>query len=140
MPDQPAFRNNRAPSPRPCDERLAIGEERRTRETDSRDCDEMLVGDRAVASLARSQRGVVTTAQLADAGIGKNAVAHRVANGRLTRVLRGVYRVGPIQAPFAPEMAALLATGGVLSHHSAATIWGLRPPQEGPVHITVAKG
>jgi very-short-patch-repair endonuclease len=82
----------------------------------------------------------VTTAQLAAAGIGRNAVAHRVAHGRLTRVLRGVYRVGPVEAPFAHEMAAVLATGGVLSHHSAAMIWGLRPPHDGPTHVTVKSG
>jgi very-short-patch-repair endonuclease len=117
-----------------------IGEERRNRRAGSRECDEILVGDRAIADLARSQRGVVTTAQLAAAGIGRNAVAHRVAHGRLTRVLRGVYRVGPVEAPFAHEMAAVLATGGVLSHHSAAMVWGLRPPHDGPTHVTVKSG
>ena len=99
----------------------------------------MHTGDRAIAKLARSQRGVVTTAQLAAAGLGKNAVAHRVAHERLTRVLRGVYRVGPVAAPYSAEMAAILATSGVLSHHSAATVWGLRPPHDGPVHVTAAK-
>jgi len=72
----------------------------------------------------------VTTAQLAAAGLGRNAVAHRVANGRLTRMLRGVYRVGPVQAPYAPEMAARLLGGHV---------WGLRPPHDGPVHVTVQR-
>jgi predicted transcriptional regulator of viral defense system len=90
-----------------------------------------------VARLAARQRGVVTTRQLSALGIGERAVAHRVAHGRLTRVLRGVYRVGPVQAPFAQEMAAVLATGGVLSHHSAAMVWGLRPPHDGPTHVTV---
>jgi very-short-patch-repair endonuclease len=100
----------------------------------------MHTGDRAIAQLAARQRGVVTTAQLEAAGIGRRGVAHRVAHGRLTRVLRGVYRVGPVEAPFAREMAAVLATGGALSHHSAAMVWGLRAPQDGPVHITVASG
>jgi hypothetical protein len=139
MPDQPAFRSTDARAGSSCDETLAIGEERHAREAAPRECDEMLVGDRAVARLARSQRGVVTTAQLAAAGLGRNAVAHRLANGRLTRVLRGVYRVGPVAAPYSAEMAALLATDGVLSHHSAATVWGIRPPHEGPVHVTVAR-
>jgi very-short-patch-repair endonuclease len=137
VPDQPAFRSNDALPPRECDETLAIGEERRNRAAAPRECDEILVGDGAITDLARSQRGVVTTAQLQAAGIGRNAVAHRVAHGRLTRVLRGVYRVGPVQAPFAQEMAAVLATGGVLSHHSAAMVWGLRPPHDGPAHVTV---
>jgi very-short-patch-repair endonuclease len=137
VPDRTAFRSNAASAGRACDETLAIGEERRNRAGETNDCDEMLVGDRAIAELARSQRGVVTTAQLAAAGIGRNAIAHRIQHGRLTRVLRGVYRVGPVEAPFAREMAAILATDGVLSHHSAAMVWGLRPSHDGPVHLTV---
>jgi very-short-patch-repair endonuclease len=119
---------------------LPVGEKRRNRRAASRECDEILVGDGAIADLARRQRGVVTTAQLETAGIGRNAIAHRVAHGRLTRVLRGVYRVGPVDAPFAQEMAAVLATGGVLSHHSAAMVWGLRPPHDGEVHVIVEGG
>src|SRR4051812_29938007 len=139
MPDQPAFRSNDAPPGRECDEMPPRGGERRTREAPPRDCDEMPVGDRAIAMLARSQRGVVTTAQLAAAGLGRRGVAHRVANGRLTRILRGVYRVGPIAAPYSGEMAALLATDGALSFHSSAAVWGVRPPYGGPVHVTVAR-
>jgi hypothetical protein len=56
---------------------------------------ETFTGDAAVAALAARQQGMVTTRQLAAAGIGESAVAHRVANGRLTRIFRGVYRVGP---------------------------------------------
>jgi very-short-patch-repair endonuclease len=58
-----------------------------------------------------------------------------VARGRLTALHRGVYRVGPIAAPWQREMAAVLATGGLLSHHSAAAVWGIRPPRPGDVHI-----
>jgi very-short-patch-repair endonuclease len=95
--------------------------------------------DRAIAELARSQQGIVTTAQLAAAGIGPRAVEHRVAGGRLTRVHRGVYRVGPIAGPYSQEMAAVLATGGVLSHHTAAAIWGVRPPHDGDVHVVAER-
>jgi very-short-patch-repair endonuclease len=82
----------------------------------------------------------VTTRQLAAAGIGERAVAHRVATGRLVRLFRGVYRVGPILPPFGREMAAVLACGdnALLSHHSAAAIWGIRPAHEGDVHVTVS--
>jgi len=99
----------------------------------------MLVGDRAIAALAARQCGVVTTAQLTEAGLTRNAVAHRVKIGRLTPLHRGVYQVGPIAAPRGREMAAVLATGGVLSHHSAAAIWGFRPPHDGDVHITTTE-
>jgi len=60
-----------------------------------------------------------------------------VAHGRLTRLHRGVYRVGPEPGVYAREMAAVLATGGALSHHSAAALWGIRPPHDGDTHITV---
>ena len=116
-----------------------MGAERRTDAPVSRVCDEMHTGDRAISDLARRQRGVVTTAQLAAAGIGRRGVAHRVANGRLTRLLRGVYRVGPVAAPYSAEMAALLATDGALSFHSSAPVWGIRPPYDGPVHVTVTR-
>jgi very-short-patch-repair endonuclease len=133
---QGAFRSN-AETPRPvCDEVHAIGAERRNLTNGPRDCDEMHTGDRAIAALASLQCGVVTTAQLAAAGIARRGVAHRVKTGRLTPLHRGVYQVGPIAAPRGREMAAVLATGGVLSHHSAAAIWGFRPPHEGDVHIT----
>jgi very-short-patch-repair endonuclease len=35
-------------------------------------------------------------------------------------------------------MAAVLATGGALSHHTAAALWGFRPPHDGAPHVTVA--
>jgi very-short-patch-repair endonuclease len=98
---------------------------------------EMHTGDAAIAALATRQHGVVTTAQLEAAGIGRRGLAHRVANGRLIRIFRGVYRVGPISAPYGREMAAVLATGGALSHHTAAAIWGFRPPHDGAPHVTV---
>ena len=90
----------------------------------------------AIARLAARQCGVVTTAQLASAGIGRTRVAHRVAQRAAHELHRGVYRVGPIDAPYSREMAAILATGGALSHHSAAAVWGFRPPHQGDVHVT----
>ena len=96
----------------------------------------MHTGDEAIATLARGQHGIVTSAQLAAAGLGPRAVAHRVAQGRLVRLHRGVFQVGPIAAPRGPQMAAVLATGGVLSHHTAAAIWGLRPHAD-EIHVTV---
>jgi very-short-patch-repair endonuclease len=36
-------------------------------------------------------------------------------------------------------MAAVLATGGVLGHRSAAGLWGLRPDQSSRVHVTVPR-
>jgi very-short-patch-repair endonuclease len=106
---------------------------------DARDgWDETHTGDAAIAALAARQQGVVTTGQLAAAAIGERGVAHRVANGRLTRIFRGVYRVGPVAAPYGLEMAAVLATGGALSHQTAAALWGFRPPDDGEIHVMVS--
>jgi very-short-patch-repair endonuclease len=97
------------------------------------------MGDEAIAAIAARQHGLVTTGQLALAGLGARAIAHRVARGRLVRRHRGVYQVGPIAAPLAREMAAVLACGGsaALSHQSAAAIWGFGPAHHGDVHVTV---
>jgi predicted transcriptional regulator of viral defense system len=92
--------------------------------------------DEVVMALAGRQHGIVTTAQLAAVGLGPRSIAHRVAHGRLVRLHRGVFQVGPIAASRGHEMAAVLATGGVLSHHTAASLWGIRRHQ-GAVHITV---
>jgi very-short-patch-repair endonuclease len=138
-PDQRGFRSNGASPVGDCDETHATGRFRLNRIGGVADCDETHTGDEAVATLAARQCGVVTTAQLAGAGLGERAVAHRVACGWLRRLHRGVYQVGPIAAQYAREMAAVLATGGVLSHHSAAAIWGFRPPHDGDVHVTTTQ-
>ena len=83
--------------------------------------------DVAVSRIAASQRGVVTYRQLLAADLGRGAIAHRLATGRLHRLHRGVYLVGhPVPPPFALETAALLSCGdgAVLSHGSAAALWG----------------
>ena len=96
----------------------------------------MHTGDGAIAIVAGRQHGVVTTAQLAAAGLGPRAIAHRVAHRRLVRRHRGVYQVGPTAAPLSREMAAVLACGGALSHQSAAAVWGFGRRDE-VVHVTV---
>jgi very-short-patch-repair endonuclease len=97
----------------------------------------MHTGEAALAALAARQQGVVTTTQLEAAGIGRRGIAHRVVQGRLTRIYRGVYRVGPMAGPYGREMAAVLATGGALSHQTAAGLWGFRAPHDGDPHVTV---
>jgi hypothetical protein len=96
--------------------------------------------DRAIAALAARQHGIVTTAQLAGAGIGRRAIARRAERGWLIPRFRGVYQVGPVAARFAPEMAAVLACGdgAALSHHSAAAIWGFGR-RDDVVHVSVTR-
>jgi very-short-patch-repair endonuclease len=103
----------------------------------------MPVGDdRAGVKLAARQHGVVTGEQLAAAGLTRHGIATRVKQGRLKRLHRGVYLVASLPAPLTPQMAAVLACGAtaVLSHHAAATLWGMRPPREGDIDVTVRQG
>lgn len=101
-----------------------------------------LTGDRAVAEVAAAQDGVIARRQLAAMGLGLGAIDHRLRTGRLHRLHRGVYAVGHTAlVPRARELAAVLACGpdAVLSHHSAAALWGLRPHHAGDVHVTVGR-
>lgn len=97
-------------------------------------------GEARVATIAGRQHGVVTAAQLADAGIDKDCVAWRVRTGRLHRLYCGVYAVGHRSLSWRGRwLAAVLAAGdgAVLSHSSAAALWQFLRPIPGPVHVTV---
>lgn len=95
-----------------------------------------------ISRLARRQHGVVTRAQLLEAGLSSTGVHRRSKAGRLKRLHRGVFRVGPLDAPYAREKAAELACGAdaVVSHVSAGVLWELitRPPRLAPVDVTTA--
>lgn len=86
--------------------------------------------DRSVGDLAERQHGLVSRQQLLAAGMGRGAIADRVKRGLLRRVRRGVYSVGHTKLDQkARWMAAVLAAGpgAVLSHRSAAALWGVLP-------------
>lgn len=91
--------------------------------------------------LARRQHGVVARRQLIQLGMSQEAIGHRLGNGRLHRLDRGVYAVGrPELTQHGRWMAAVLGCGAtaLLSHTSAAALWGIRPHREDePIHITV---
>jgi hypothetical protein len=77
--------------------------------------------------VASRRHGIVTTAELYAVGLTRHAVARRVGSGWLTRRHRGVFLVGAAVATWADEAAALAACGprALLSHRSAAMVWGL---------------
>ncbi len=79
------------------------------------------------------QHGVVARRQLLEAGVAPDAIDRRLKRGRLRRIHRGVYLCGPVMPPNGREMAAVLACGptAVLSHGSAANLWGLLPRERG---------
>lgn len=83
--------------------------------------------DHRLARVARRQRGVVHRDQLLGLGLSSSAIKGRVASGRLHRVRPCVYAVGHVALPAGGrEMAVQLwrAPYGVLSHETAAAIWG----------------
>jgi very-short-patch-repair endonuclease len=95
--------------------------------------------DRAVAALAERQHGVVARRQLGKLGLGAGAIRHRLAAGRLHRVHRGVYAVGHRRITGRGRwMAAVLACGeeALLSHRSAAALWGLAPYAGSSIDVT----
>jgi len=97
--------------------------------------------DEVIAELAARQHGVVSSRQLADAGIDHRAVSRRARSSRLHRLRRGVYAVGHPNVGFEGRcMAAVLAAGegAAASHRSAAALWGMLRPHGGPIEVTVA--
>jgi very-short-patch-repair endonuclease len=96
--------------------------------------------DRVVAWVAARQLGLITAEQLIAAGVGRGSIRWRLANGALHRVFRGVYLVGhSVPAPGALEFAAVLACGrgALISHRSAAGLWGIAAPTSGTVELTM---
>ena len=97
--------------------------------------------DRLILRLAAANNRVVTRRALDAAGVGTNAITKRVASGRLFRQHHGVYLVDPPRnaSRIALLTAAVEACGptAVLSHQSAAELWGLLPVQAGHIEVTV---
>jgi len=95
--------------------------------------------DRRIAAIASRQHAVITRRQLLDLGLTKREIDYRIQIGRLHRLHRGVYAVGhrPV-SPYAHTLAAVLACGpgAVLSHSSAATLWGITRHWSRPLEVT----
>ena len=91
--------------------------------------------EQEVARIARVQHGVVTRAQLLDAGVSPGSIVRRMSKGTLLPEFAGVYRVGhrapSVQARY---LAAVLACGegAALSGAAAGHLFGLiggKPPK-----------
>jgi predicted transcriptional regulator of viral defense system len=94
-----------------------------------------------LAELARKQHGVVSYRQLRGLGLSKGHIQRSKEAGRLHPIHRGVYAVGhPYLSPHGRCMAAVLvfSGGAVLSHRSAAWLWGIGPLGPRAVEVTVA--
>jgi hypothetical protein len=98
------------------------------------------LGRPELAELAEQQHGVVSVRQLeATLGYSPSAVKREVAAGRLLRLHRGVYAVGHRCISRQGRcLAAVLACGpkALLSHSSAAWLWGISRYGPAPLHVT----
>jgi very-short-patch-repair endonuclease len=96
--------------------------------------------DRTVAEIAARQHGVVRFDQFVWAGLSPKGITRRTRSGRLHRLYRGVYAVGHTNLSREGRwLAAVFACGdgAVLSHASAAHLWGISPKSPSTIHITV---
>src|SRR4051794_34073891 len=93
-----------------------------------------------LADLAKRQHGVASIRQLTGPlGYSRRSVSRAAAAGRLHRVHRGVYAVGHSHLTEQGRcLAAVLACGpgAVLSHDSAAWLWGISKRSPAPFAVT----
>lgn len=71
--------------------------------------------------------------------MGRDAIQHRIASGRLHPLHAATYAVGHLDVSHqARWMAAVLASGpeAVLSHHSAGSLWRLRSTSREAIDVT----
>lgn len=83
---------------------------------------------RKIADLAARQHGVVSVGQMAELGLSKDQIFWEASIGRLHRIHQGVYAVGHRALSRQGKcLAAVLSCdhGSLLSHRSAAWLWGL---------------
>jgi hypothetical protein len=95
--------------------------------------------DAAIAAIAARQHGVIARIQLLRMGLGRRAIAHRIEQGRLHIVQRGVYAVGHARLTVHGRwMAAVLASGegSRLSYRSGAMLWSIRRTERGLIEVT----
>jgi hypothetical protein len=85
---------------------------------------------------------VVSRAQLLELAVGPGAIEHRVNDGRLRPIHRGVYAVlgHRLMTRRSHWMAAVLTygSGAVVSHLAGAALWGIRGGSR--VEVTVPRG
>jgi very-short-patch-repair endonuclease len=99
--------------------------------------------DQGIARLAEGQHGVVARRQLVELGLTDARIKGRIDRGRLHVVHRGVYAVGHrLLSQHGRWMAAVLFGGpeAVLSHRSAAELWGIASRGSRAIDVTRRRG
>jgi hypothetical protein len=96
---------------------------------------------RRVAEIAEEQHGVVSAGQMIGLGLSKDQIFREASIGRLHPVHHGVYAVGHgALSRHGQCHAAVLGCGegSLLSHRSAAWLWGLTARWQPVVEVTAA--
>lgn len=100
-------------------------------------------GDWEIGGLAARQYGVVSRAQLVELGMSKSAIDRRLRAGRLRLLHPGIFAVGHcVVCREGRWLAAVLhvGEGAVLSHRSAAELWGIcRPRDRGRIEVSTPR-
>jgi len=94
----------------------------------------------ALFSIAEAQSGYFTTAQAAGAGYSPPLLHKYLANGRVLRVRRGIYRLVHFPASEHEDLVVLwlwAGQAGVFSHETALALHDLSDVLPSKVHMTV---
>jgi very-short-patch-repair endonuclease len=92
-----------------------------------------------IARICHRQHGLITLEQLEALGLTVQTIHERLIAGRIHRIHQRVYSLTPgVMTQRGKFMAAVLACGpgAVLSHRSAAYLWGLVDSWEPPIDVT----
>lgn len=95
--------------------------------------------DGEIARICQGQHGLITLEQLEDQGLTVQAIHERRLAGRLHRIHQRVYSLTPgVMTQRGKFKAATLACGpgAVLSHRTAAYLWGLVDGWSEPIDVT----
>lgn len=95
----------------------------------------------SVDRIAHKQLGLITTAQLHEAGLTSRQIAGNARRGALYRLRRGVYRLAGAPITWDQAIRAACLAGGpdaVASHETAAALWQFRHcnRHRGDLHLT----
>ncbi len=101
-----------------------------------------MLSDHQIATRARRQYGLLTLADITEAGGTRATASYRVRVGRWVRLRRGVYAIaGQPLGWEANLLADVLAgpEGTVASHRSAAQLWALNGSRRGRPEVSVPR-
>lgn len=94
-------------------------------------------------ALASSQLGVLSRAQALKSGMSTRVLERRVSSGRWKVALPGVYVPRPVPSSWEQRLMAVVLSGGhtaLVSHRSAAALWGLDGFNRQQLEISVKSG